>query len=617
MAFDILLPRPLLLVLSAAVQGVALVSAPRLSSSPSPFIARLSASLTAAFVSMVILDLLLWVIYVVAIYPHFFSPLRHLPCPKGAHPILGHAKIQFQPPRGEAYLRFIKDPAMSNHGLIRLKGIFNQDTVLLTNAKALAEVLVTRPYEFPKPDRHRDILRRTIGDGLVVAEGAQHRRQRKHSLPSFAFRQIKGLYPLFWEKAVKMTKCIDAEVFGKGRQHQPHPNNDNDKDNPITAVTDIGYWAPKATLDIIGLAGLGRDFNTLENSDDKIVGLYEALTSTSSDMQILLALQIVGGRRLANLLCPSAARRMDKTAAELRDLSEQLVRDKRAEAQARRKASDGDGDGDRDGDSPSHSESIDTLASLMKADVFSDQELVDQLLTIIAAGHETTSSAFTWTIYLLCLHPDIQTRLREEIHAALPLPRDGDGDGNGNANANGDATLNANSLPLLNGVCSETLRVFPTVPVTARTNKQATTLLDQPLAAGTRILVAPWAINKDPAVWGDDADDHNHDHDHDHDHDQDHDRPKPKLDRPKPKPKPKFNPTAASSNYAFLTFLHGPRSCIGQNFARAELRALVAAFVGAYECVLADPDADVVPAGMATTKPKGGLNVRLTKVRGW
>lgn len=73
----------------------------------------------------------------------------------------------------------------------------------------------------------------------------------------------------------------------------------------------------------------------------------------------------------------------------------------------------------------------------------------------------------------------------------------------------------------------------------------------------------------------------------------------------------------ASTNYAFLTFLHGPRSCIGQGFARAELRALVAAFVGAFDFTMADPDEEVIPAGVVTTKPKNGLKLRLTKIESW
>ncbi|KAG9777901.1 hypothetical protein KCU88_g4385, partial [Aureobasidium melanogenum] len=489
------MPRPLLLLLTAAVQGMALVS------TSLPCTANLS--LTKAFIYMAVLNLVLWFVYIVAIYPNFVTPLRHLPTPKGANPIFGHVRSQFTSPRGEDYRRFIQE--IPNDGIIRLKGVFNSDTILLTNFKGLAEVLVTRPYDFPKPEPNREALRLTIGDGLVTTEGAQHKQQRKHSLPSFGFRQIKGLYPLYWEKAVKMTRCIGAEVFGKVSS-----KGDTEESDKQTGITDIEYWAPKATLDIIGVAGLGRDFNTLENSDDRIVHLYERLLTPTTEMQVLIGLYVLFGGPVANILYPTAARRLAKTTAELRSLSEQFVREKRE----RLEKSEADG-----------IESVDTLAHLMKTGVFSDQELVDQLLTIIAAGkdslgetnqfqtdpiptqfqpnqypqtyqphsshnyldpqltflplssgksrHETTSSAFTWAIYLLSTHQDIQTRLREELYASLPpdylqrtspnSPKTTPSD----PNSTDLATL-LESLPLLNGVCNETLRVYPTVPVTVR-----------------------------------------------------------------------------------------------------------------------------------------------------
>jgi len=68
------------------------------------------------------------------------------------------------------------------------------------------------------------------------------------------------------------------------------------------------------------------------------------------------------------------------------------------------------------------------------------------------------------------------------------------------------------------------------------------------------------------------------------------------------------------SNYGLLTFLHGPRSCIGQGFARAEFACLVAAWVGAFEMELVDRDMVVEVQGGVTTKPKGGVKLRVRAV---
>lgn len=68
------------------------------------------------------------------------------------------------------------------------------------------------------------------------------------------------------------------------------------------------------------------------------------------------------------------------------------------------------------------------------------------------------------------------------------------------------------------------------------------------------------------------------------------------------------------SNYANLTFSHGPRSCIGQNFAKAEMRALVAVFVSKFRFQLARPLEKIVPVGIVSVRPKDGLYLRIEGV---
>ncbi|KIW25516.1 uncharacterized protein PV07_08682 [Cladophialophora immunda] len=168
--------------------------------------------------------------------PHHHSIPLNAPAEFGANPTLVHTTWEFKFPRGEDYLDFMHD--IPNDGLIRLKGILN----------ALAEVLVARTYEFPKPGNSGE-----------------------HGLLNFAFRQIKTLHPLFWDKAVKMTQTIEAGAFA---------DTSLDEANGRTfGVTDAEDWVRKATLDIIGVAGLGRDFNILEHSNDTISSLYAELTS--------------------------------------------------------------------------------------------------------------------------------------------------------------------------------------------------------------------------------------------------------------------------------------------------------------------------------------------------
>ena len=109
-------------------------------------------------------------------------------------------------------------------------------------------------------------------------------------------------------------------------------------------------------------------------------------------------------------------------------------------------------------------------------------------------------------------------------------------------------------------------------------------------------MVSPWAVNRQRELWGDDAEEF---------------KPERWIEDGKPN-----NSGGADSNYSLLTFLHGPRSCIGQGFAKAELRCLVAAFIKVFSWEL-DMKEDPVPAGVITIKPEKGLHVKLNTVGKW
>ncbi len=77
------------------------------------------------------------------------------------------------------------------------------------------------------------------------------------------------------------------------------------------------------------------------------------------------------------------------------------------------------------------------------------------------------------------------------------------------------------------------------------------------------------------------------------------------------------NNGGASTNFAQITFLHGPRSCIGKDFAKAELRCAVAGVVGRFAFEMQDPKQEIHIAGAVTTKPVEGMNLKMWRVEGW
>lgn len=159
------------------------------------------------------------------------------------------------------------------------------------------------------------------------------------------------------------------------------------------------------------------------------------------------------------------------------------------------------------------------------------------------------------------------------------------------------------SLPLLNGVCQEVLRLYPTVPMTIRESVRDTTVANKFVPQDTRLLLCPYAINRSPEFWGSTGDDF---------------LPERWIDTDPTTGKQTPNQNGgASTNFAQITFLHGQRSCIGKDFARAELRCAMAGVVGRFRFEMQDPKQEIHIAGAVTTKPVEGMHLAMERVDEW
>ena len=236
--------------------------------------------------------------------------------------------------------------------------------------------------------------------------------------------------------------------------------------------------------------------------------------------------------------------------------------------------------------STSGNKDVDILSVAIQSGGFSTEDLVNQLMTFLVAGHETTASSFTWAIGMLCQHPEMQTRLRGEVRTHLESSLDKDA-------KRAVTPSEIDDLPYLNAICNETLRLFPPVPLTFRVAVEDNMILGQYIPKGTRIIISPWAVNANRELWGDDAAEFNPE----------------RWMRPGT-----ANTGGAESNYSFLTFLHGPRSCIGQGFAKAEMACLLAVWVATFETQLADPDYVLKVQNGITSRPKD-FKVKLKEVQ--
>jgi cytochrome P450 len=377
-------------------------------------------------------------------------------------------------------------------------------------------------------------------------------------MPAFSYRHIKDLYPIFWNKSTEMAKLIRREVESKG----------SNEDKTITVRT----YASRATLDIIGLAGMGHDFDSLQNPDNRLYKSYQKIfTSPGTLTRVLFMVGVMlGDMTILHKLPTTRNKNFAEGRYVIRETARQMLREKQAE------------------DVEKKDTGIDIISVAMRSGNFEEENLLDQLMTFLAAGHETTAGALQWAIYALCKNPEVQERLREEVRTNLPP-----------INVESPESIDAaaiDNLHYLNAVCNEVLRFHPSVPNTVRVAVKDTSLVGQPIPKGTFLVISAELLNHMSELWGPDADKFNPD----------------RWMGPG-----KANTGGATSNYAFLSFLHGPRACIGQGFSKAELACLLAVLVGSFKFELKYPNAKLELKLGATCAPKDGVQAIFTPLDGW
>ncbi len=215
-----------------------------------------------------------------------------------------------------------------NDGLIRYRHAFNSERVLLTSPKALAEVLVMKNYEFVKPVQFRYSLGRILGIGVLLAEGDEHKKQRRMLMPAFSYRHIKNLYPIFWAKGREVTDKMTVLVESQ------HTNGDNtaEKADPQEgAVVELDNWASRVTLDIIGVAGMGHDFNAIQDPSSELNQCYRRIFQPDRDQRRWLAdLSLVIPFRILTSIPLKRNREVKEARALIRRVCHDLITEKKA-----------------------------------------------------------------------------------------------------------------------------------------------------------------------------------------------------------------------------------------------------------------------------------------------
>ena len=388
----------------------------------------------------------------------------------------------------------------------------------------LREVLVTRASSFHKTHSAFARLSLVLGDGLLTTDGETWKRQRRMVQPAFSSARLAGYAGVMVEEAAR------ASAGWRGGE-----------------VRDVGREMMELTLRVVSRTLFGHDVSAQHIAD---VGRAMRLFQASLVRPDVLPAWMPSARRrrlrgaldaLDAMTYGIIAERRSRPAREP-DLLQMLV-----------DAVDEEGDGGR----------------------LSEKELRDQLVTLFLAGHETTSHALTWTLYLLSQNPGAERALHDELDRVL---------------GSRDPTYeDLARLPYTEQVIHESMRLYPPVYSVARRAHEDTTIGSYAVRAGSEVILWIYMTHRDARFF-----------------------PEPDAFRPE-----RFTAEeeARRPKLAYLPFGAGPRACIGKVFAMIEARLVLASIARRWRLELV-AGRRVVPQPRITLVPKHRMRMRLVARRG-
>jgi len=405
--------------------------------------------------------------------------------------------------------------------------LFGRPFLMLHEPDLIRDFLAGHNADYALGPFRRGVFEPVVRNGLIVAEGDNWRRQRHALTPVFTPRHINGFAVTMRDLAEQRADSI-AQRAGTALLLDPE-------------LLDL-------TLDIL-LASLFADTGDLDTES-----LRDRIGYFLHHHAAPHPLDIVGA--------PKWLPRLGRGAAE------RLIGEVRAEIGAfadHRRALIARGETPPD----------DFLTLLVRAGQedgtpFTNDEVIDNLLTFIGAGHETTSRALTWALYLLARYTEVQEEVAGEI-AAADLDSIDPADW-------------GTHLPLTGAVFKETLRLYPAATAIERVALRDHQLGQRALKEGTMVMTAPWVLHRHRKLWRE-------------------------PDR--------FDPTrflgeaaGAISRYTYLPFGLGPRICIGASFATQEAIIVLASFLRRLSFSYPG-DTEPRPTQRLTVQPTEPIEVRV------
>ncbi|KAI0284851.1 cytochrome P450 [Russula brevipes] len=505
------------------------------------------------------------------------SFLRNLQGPASSSFILGNEReIRYQVEVGDCEFKWARQ-----YGAVwRQSGCLGRDRLVVADPKALRHIFHTSGYNFGRP---KDALKMTeliFGKGISWAQGEAHQRQRKIMNPAFFTSQLRTFIPLFQSSAYKAKTLIlyngnqaDLTLVQKWKEELIAA------DPSGQPLVNVMGWLSRTTLDIIGEAGFGFQFGSLDNVKTELHEQYENLFVGSTlypawyDI-VFKSIWCYIPDPLLNFvryLPTREYRRFLRFSKFVHKFSRDMVEESTAK-----------GDGN------------DIMSVLLRANTsevpkskLTDSEVIAQINTLLFAGHSPTALSLIWYLWEIAKHPEAQDRVRAEI-ATTHAERGG----------RELSTADLDSMTFTQATLKESMRLHPITwqlrreakrddviplafPVTTKLGPKLSSI---PITKGTQIDIAVDVYNRLPEVWGPDADQWN---------------PERFLNLKK---------TSLGVYSNLMTFGGGVRSCIGWQFAVIEMQIFAVVLLENFEFSLPPQNENTriyrKPSGLMTPMAK-------------
>jgi cytochrome P450 len=395
------------------------------------------------------------------------------------------------------------------------------EVYFLNHPRFVESVLVDQHQNFRK-DRVVRNTRWIFGDGLLTSEGPSWLRQRRIIQPAFHRERIASY--------VEAMTGYAEEMLGEWRDGE---------------TRDVHREMMGLTLRIVAKVLFGLE---VKGESEKIAAALNVLIGQGSGGKMVLP-------PILRYLPVPAMVRVRRAARELDEVAYEIIRQRRNNGHA----------------------SGDMLAMLMQAQDadgsrMSDQQLRDEAITFLLAGHETTALALSWAWYLLSQNPDVEKRLHAELEQVLQ----------GRAPTAQDLPC----LPYAERVMKEAMRLYPPGWAIARTVIREFEIGGYRVPANANVVMSQWVMHRDGRFFAEPEK-------------FDPDRWLPERAQTVPK-------------YAYFPFGAGPRGCIGSSFAMMEAMVLLATIGQRFQLRVV-PEQAIVPMPSVTLRPKYGIRVMIQR----